>query len=44
VQFFTIRWQRLVRRPRLSPRVKVALMGFSLAVAALAGSAAQRWG
>lgn len=44
MRFFTIRWQRLVRRPSLSPRVKVALVGFSLAVAALAGSAAQRWG
>jgi hypothetical protein len=39
---FQIRWQR-IGRPVLSPRVRVALMGLSMLVVALAGSAAQRW-
>ena len=40
--FFQIRWNRL-RRPVLSPRVKVALMSVSMLTVTLAGSAAQRW-
>ena len=43
MQFNTIRWQRLIRRPVLSPRVKVALISVSMVAVTLAGSAAQRW-